>query len=196
MSNPGADWGYAGLGREPGRVASLIFVACAVGAIAGAGAVFSLVAQPGSETSIGAAHPLGSVVARAAAHSPVKESTVAPSQARSVWTPSVSQEQLPSRVAVIDEGTVTPTTDGSGSAIVEPTAVPPERSAPTQHDPAASAPAPAGPSQSHAETLPAEKKANRKPAYLSRYAWRGGSRDGGRWGGFFEDRGWRSRQYW
>jgi hypothetical protein len=195
MRNPGAEWGYSGLGREPGRAASLIFVACAVGAIAGAGAVFSLVVQPESETSIGAAHPLGSAVARAAAHSSVKEAAP-PSRPRLASTLSVSQDQLPSHVAVIDEGTVTPTTDGSGSATVEPTAVPPERSATTQHDPAAKAPAPAGPSQSHTETLPAEKKANRKPAYLSRYAWRGGSRDGGRWGGFFEDRGWRSRQYW
>ena len=74
MRNPGVEWGHPGLGREPGRVASLIFVACAVGAIAGAGAVFSLVAQPGSETSFGATHSVGSVVARAAAHSPVKES--------------------------------------------------------------------------------------------------------------------------
>jgi hypothetical protein len=195
MRNPGAEWGYSGLGREPGRAASLIFVACAVGAIAGAGAVFSLVVQPESETSIGAAHPLGSAVARAAAHSSVKEAAP-PSRPRLASTLSVSQEQLPSHVAVIDEGTVTPTTDGAGSATVEPTAVPPERSATTQHDPAAKAPGPAGPSQSHTETLPAEKKANRKPAYLSRYAWRGGSRDGGRWGGFFEDRGWRSRQYW
>jgi hypothetical protein len=195
MRNPGAEWGYSGLGREPGRAASLIFVACAVGAIAGAGAVFSLVVQPESETSIGAAHPLGSAVARAAAHSSVKEAAP-PSRPRLASTLSVSQEQLPSHVAVIDEGTVTPTTDGAGSATVEPTAVPPERSATTQHDPAAKAPGPAGPSQSHTETLPAEKKANRKPAYLSRYAWRGNYRDSGRWGGFFEDRGGRSRQYW
>ena len=47
MRNPGVEWGHAGLGREPGRVASLIFVACTVGAIAGAGAVFSLVAPTG-----------------------------------------------------------------------------------------------------------------------------------------------------
>src|SRR5580693_1313837 len=101
MSNPGADWGYAGLGREPGRVASLIFVACTVGAIAGAGAVFSLVAQPESETSFGATRSAGSVVARAAAHSPVRESTLSPSQAR-LGTPTASQEQPPSRVAVIE----------------------------------------------------------------------------------------------
>jgi hypothetical protein len=195
MRNAGAEWGYTGFGREPGRAASLIFVACAVGAITGAGAVFSLVAQPGSETSIGVAHPLGSVVPRAAAHSPVKEAAP-PSRPGLASTLSVSQDQLPSHVAVTDEGTVTPTTNGSGSATVEPTAVPPERSATTQHDSAAKAPAPAAPSQSHTETLPAEKKANRKPAYLSRYAWRGGYRDSGRWGGFFEDRGWRSRQYW
>ena len=129
MRNAGAEWGYTGFGREPGRAASLIFVACAVGAIAGAGAVFSLVAQPGSETSIGSAHPLGSVVARAAAHSPVKEAAL-PSRPRLASTVSGSQDQLPSHVAVIDEGTVTPTTDGSGSATVEPTAVPPERSRP------------------------------------------------------------------
>ena len=195
MRNAGAEWGYTGFGREPGRAASLIFVACAVGAIAGAGAVFSLVAQPGSETSIGSAHPLGSVVVRAAAHSPVKEAAP-PSRPRLASTVSGSQEQLPSHVAVIDEGTVTPTTDGSGSATVEPTAVPPERSAPTQHDPAAKVPAPAAPIQPSTEAPPAEKKASRKPAYVSRYAWRGGYRDSGRWGGFFEDRGWRSRQYW
>ena len=129
MRNPGVDWGHPGLGREPGRVASLIFVACAVGAIAGAGAVFSLVAQPGSETSIGAAHPLGSVVARAAAHSPVKEATLAPSRARLASTPSASQEQLPSHVAVI-EGISPPRTEGSGSATAEITAVAPERSTP------------------------------------------------------------------
>jgi hypothetical protein len=191
MSNPGADWGYAGLGREPGRVASLIFVACAVGAIAGAGAVFSLVAQPGSETSIGAAHPLGSVVARAAAHSPVKESTVAPSQARSVWTPSVSQEQLPSRVAVNDGSARTPTSEGAGSAPVETAAAPPEHPA-APHEPVAKVAAPPAGAASpfSTEAPPAEKKASKKPAYSSRYAWRG------RWGGFYEDRGWRARQYW
>jgi hypothetical protein len=97
MRNPGAEWGYSGLGREPGRAASLIFVACAVGAIAGAGAVFSLVVQPESETSIGAAHPLGSAVARAAAHSSVKEAAP-PSRPRLASTLSVSQEQLPSHV--------------------------------------------------------------------------------------------------
>src|SRR5258708_30845311 len=116
MRNPGAEWGYPGLGRDPSRVASLIFVACAVGAIAGAGAVFSLVAQPGSETSIGTTHPLGPVVARAAARSPVKEPALAPSPARSVSTPSASQEQLPSRVAVNDGSARTPTSEGAGSA--------------------------------------------------------------------------------
>ena len=87
MRNGGAEWGYTGFGREPGRAASLIFVACAVGAVAGASAVFSLVAQPGSETSIGSAHPLGSVVVRAAAHSPVKEAAL-PSRPRLAWTVS------------------------------------------------------------------------------------------------------------
>lgn len=194
MRNPGAEWGYSGLGREPGRAASLIFVACAVGAIAGAGAVFSLVVQPESETSIGAAHPLGSAVARAAAHSSVKEAAP-PSRPRLASTLSVSQDQLPSHVAVFDEGTVTPTNEGSGSANVEATAVPPERSTTTQHD-TVKAPAPAAPSQPNTEAPPSEKKASKKPAYVSRYAWRGGYRDNGHWGGFFEDRGWRSRQYW
>jgi hypothetical protein len=192
MRNAGAEWGYTGFGREPGRAASLIFVACAVGAIGGAGAVFSLVAQPGSETSIGSAHPLGSVVARAAAHSPVKEAAL-PSRPRLASTVSGSQEQIPSHVAVTDEGIVTPTTDGSGSATVEPTAVPPERSTTTQHD-TVKAPAPAAPSQPSTEAPPAEKKASRKPAYVSRYAWGDGYSENGRLRGMFVERGSDSRQ--
>jgi hypothetical protein len=191
MRNPEAEWGYPGLGRGPARAAGLIFVACAVGTIAGAGAVFSLVAPPGSETFVGATHPLGSVVAHAAAHSPVKEPTLAPSQARSVRAPFVSQERLPSRVAVIDGSAHTPTSEGAGSAPVETAAAPPEHpSAP--HEPVAKVAAPPAGAASppSTEAPPAEKKASKKPAHFSRYAWRG------RWGGFYEDRGWRSRQYW
>jgi hypothetical protein len=186
---PGAEWGYAALGRESGRVAGLTFVACAVGAIAGAGAVISLVA--GSETSIGVAHPLGSAVARVAAHSSVKEPTLAPYQARSMRTPSVSQEQPPSRVAVIDGSAGTQTSEGAGSAPVETIAAPAEHPA-APHEPVAKVAAPPAGTASppSTEAPPAEKKASRKPAHFSRYAWRG------RWGGFYEDRGWRSRQYW
>jgi hypothetical protein len=186
MRNPGVEWGHAGLGREPGRVASLIFVACTVGAIAGAGAVFSLVAQPESETSFGATRSAGSVVARAAAHSPVRESTLSPSQAR-LGTPTASQEQPPSRVAVI-EGS--PPSGGVDSAPAEIAAAAPEH--PTPHEPMAKVgpPAAGAASSPSTEAPPAEKKASKKPAHFSRYAWRG------RWGGFYEDRGWRSRQYW
>jgi hypothetical protein len=187
MRNPGVEWGHPGLGREPGRVASLIFVACAVGAIAGAGAVFSLVAQPGSETSVGAARPIGSVVARAAAHSPVKESTLASSQAR-LGTPTALQEQPPSRVAVI-EGS--PSSGGVDSAPAENAVAAPEHPTPPHEPMAKVGPPPAGAASSPStEAPPAEKKASKKPAHFSRYAWRG------RWGGFYEDRGWRSRQYW
>jgi hypothetical protein len=186
---PGAEWGYAASGRESGRVAGLTFVACAVGAITGAGAVFSLVA--GSETSIGAARPLGSAVARAAAHSSVKEPTLAPYQARSMQTPSVSQEQLPSRVVVVDGSAGTQTSEWAGSSPIETVAAPAEHPA-APHEPVAKVAAPPAGAASppSTEAPPAEKKASRKPAYSSRYAWRG------RWGGFYEDRGWRSRQYW
>ena len=140
MRNPGAEWGYSGLGREPGRAASLIFVACAVGAIAGAGAVFSLVVQPESETSIGAAHPLGSAV------SP-RGCTFFSKGGRAAFSTSVGVDLVCfARTTSIarrgDRRRDDHADDRMGPAPPpsEPTAVPPERSATTQHDPAAKAP--------------------------------------------------------
>jgi hypothetical protein len=194
MRNRGVEGGYPAFGQERGRAASLIFVSCAVGSIAGAGAVFSLVAQPGSEISAGIAQrPHGSVVAPAAAYSALKPVPPAASPGQSPSAASVSHEQLTPRLAVIDEsesmseGTASPTTEAKAA---------PDHP-PAKHDPLAKAsPASAVGSQPSVDVPPAEKKANKKPAYFSRYAWRGGFRDGGRWGGFLEERGWRSRQYW
>jgi|SwirhirootsSR2_FD_contig_31_11147596_length_683_multi_3_in_0_out_0_1 hypothetical protein len=196
MRNRGAEWGHAAFGQERGSVTSLIFVACAVGAIAGAGAVFSLVGQPESETSGGVSQrALGPGVARAAAYSSPRPVAPAPSQGQSPSTASASQEEPGSHLAVIDESE----SEGerSGSSRIEAKVTAPERPAATTREPIAKAsPAPATGSQSGTDIPPAEKKATKRPAYSSRYAWRGGYRDGGRWGGFLEERGWRSRQYW
>ncbi len=195
MRNRGAEWGHAAFGQERGSAASLIFVACAVGAIAGAGAVFSLVGQPGSETSVGVAErAVGSGVARAAIYSSPRPMASAPSQGQSPSTAFASQEEPASHLAVIDESESTG--EGSASSRIEAKVTAPERPA-TTHEPIAKAsPAPATGGQPSADAPPAEKKATKRPAYSSRYAWRGGYRDGGRWGGFLEERGWRSRQYW
>lgn len=195
MRNRRAEWGHPAFGQERRGAASLIFVACAVGAVAGAGAVFSLVAQPASEISVGITQqPLGSGVARAATYSSPKPVASAPSQVQSASTASVSQEQPSSRLAVINQSESI--SESSGSPTIEAKAATPDHPAAT-HDPLAKAtPALAAGSQPSTDAPPAEKKANRKPAYFSRYAWRGGFRDGGRWGGFLEERGWRSRQYW
>jgi hypothetical protein len=195
MRNRGAEWGYPAFGQERGRAASLIFVACAIGAIAGAGAVFSLVGQPGGETSSAVTQrTLGSGVARAAVFSSPKPIAAAPSQGQSLSPASVSQDQPASHLAVIDESD--PISEGSGSPRVDAKVGAPEHPA-SPHEPIAKvSPAPAAGSQPSSDTPPAEKKITKRPAYSSRYAWRGGYRDGGRWGGFLEERGWRSRQYW
>jgi hypothetical protein len=195
MRNRGAEWGHPAFGQERNGAASLTFVACAVGAIAGAGAVFSLVGQPGTETSVGVTQrALGSGVARAAAYSSLQPVASARSQSQSPSTPSASQEEPASRLAVIDQSDSI--REGSGSPATEPKVAAPERPATTHEALAKASPAPATGSQASTDAPPAEKKAIKRPAYSSRYAWRGGYRDGGRWGGFLEERGWRSRPYW
>jgi hypothetical protein len=138
---------------------------------------------------------------------PVMTRAVGPSQVKRATASSAAPAQTAkaNAAALVPEQALPPSTANGQPAAASseldsgsPTevAAAPERAAAT-HDSlgkASATPAAATP----AEAAPAEKKVNKKPAFFSRYAWRGGFfRDSGRWGGggFYRDRGWR-RDVW
>jgi hypothetical protein len=199
MRRSGSELGYLAPAREFGRTASMVLVAGAVGATAAGGAVLALLGGPGSDSSLATPAVMRSVepaVARIAGPSPAKRTAASSAPAQTARANAVSplQEQaLSSTTANGQPATVSSEVDSGSPAEVAGTS---ERTA-AAHDTskasAAATPAAAPP----AEAAPAEKKVNKKPAYFSRYAWRGGFfRDNGRWGGgFYRDRGWR-RDVW
>jgi hypothetical protein len=200
MRRSGSELSYLAPARDFGRTASVVLVAGAIGATAAGGAVLALLGGPGSDSSLATPAVMRSVepvVTRAAGPSPVKRTTAssaAPSQTARANAASPLQEQaLPSSAAGGQPATISSELDSGSPA--EPAAAP-ERTA-AAHDAAGKAAAtPAG--APAAEAAPAEKKVNKKPAFFSRYAWRGGFfRDSGRWGGggFYRERGWR-RDVW
>jgi hypothetical protein len=200
MRRSGSELSYLAPARDFGRTASVVLVAGAIGATAAGGAVLALLGGPGSDSSLATPAVMRSVepaVARAAGPLPVKRTTAssaAPSQtARANATSPLQEQPLPSTTANGQPATVGSELDSGSPAEVAGTS---ERTA-GAHDAAGKAAAtPAG--APPAEATPAEKKVNKKPAFFSRYAWRGGFfRDNGRWGGggFYRDRGWR-RDVW
>ena len=200
MRHSGSELGYLAPARDFGRTASIVLVAGAVGATAAGGAVLALLGGPGSDSSLATPAVMRSVepaVIRAAGPLPAKRtaaSSAAPTQTARANAASPLQEQaLPSSIAGGQPATGSGELDSGSPAEL---AAAPERAA-AAHDVAGKAAAtPAG--APPPEAAPAEKKVNKKPAFFSRYAWRGGFfRDSGRWGGggFYRDRGWR-RDIW
>ena len=206
MRHPGSEFGYLAPAREFGRTASIVLVAGAVGATAAAGAVFALLGGPevdSSPATPAVTRSFESTVTRAGAPSQAKRTippALPPTQAARVNAPSTLHEQQPSSV-----GNGQPAVEGTGELEYLQRGRPRKQLQPRRsvrqagHDSAAKtagAAAAAG-NTPGAETAQAEKKASKKPASSSRYAWRGGFfRDSGRWGGgFYRDRGWR-RDVW
>jgi hypothetical protein len=200
MRHSKSELGYLAPARDFGHTASVVLVAGAVGATAAGGAVLALLGGPGSDSSLATPAVMRSVepvVTRAAGPSSAnrtRASSAAPAQTARANAASFAQEQvLPSSTAGGQPAAVNGELD-SGSPEELPAA--PERSV-AAHDAAGKAAAtPAG--APPAEAAAPEKKVNKKPAFFSRYAWRGGFfRDSGRWGGggFYRDRGWR-RDVW
>jgi hypothetical protein len=200
MRHSKSELGYLAPARDFGHTASVVLVAGAVGATAAGGAVLALLGGPGSDSSLATPAVMRSVepaVTRAAGPSPAKRtaaSAAAPAQPARANASPLQEQALPSSTAGGQPAAVNGELDSGSPAEL---AAAPERAA--AHDAAGtgkSAATPAG--TPPAEAAPAEKKVNRKPAFFSRYAWRGGFfRDGGRWGGggFYRDRGWR-RDVW
>lgn len=200
MRHSGSELGYLAPARDFGRTASIVLVAGAIGATAAGGAVLALLGGPGSDSSLATPAVLRSVepaVTRAAGSSPAKRtaaSSAAPAQTARANAASPLQEQAPPSSSTAGGQPAAINSELDSGSPAELTAAP-ERSA-AAHDAAGKAAAtPAG--GPPAEAAPAEKKVNKKPAFFSRYAWRGGFfRDNGRWGGgFYRDRGWR-RDVW
>jgi hypothetical protein len=201
MRQSGSDFGYLAPARDFSRTASIVLVAGAVGATAAAGAVFALVGGPSVDSSLATpavTRSVESAVIRTAAPTQAKRTippSAPPMQAARVNAPSTVQEkqQSPARndqpaVEATNELETTPASPAEGvTAPVERAAVVHDSAAKT-----AGAAATAG-NATAVETSQPEKKAYKKPALFSRYAWRSGFfRDNGRWGGgFYRDRGWR-----
>jgi hypothetical protein len=205
MNNPGAEWGYLAPARDFNRMASLLLIAGAIGATAGAGVIFSLLDRPATETSLATSalsRPLEPASVHPGAPSQRKQTdaaSAAPAHAVRVTSQTTMPEQLPPLAlngyqapAASEFESSSPTLQSGNSAAS------PELAAATHDAPAKTAAAPAAADSTPAtEAGQTEKKATKKPAVLSHYAWRGGYfRDGGRWGGYYEDRGWRSRRFW
>lgn len=205
MRQSGSDFGYLAPARDFSRTASIVLVAGAVGATAAAGAVFALLGGPTVDSSLATpalTRSLEPVVTRTTAPAQAKR-TIAPSlestQTAKVKAPSTSHERQPpvgNAQPIVEAASEPEPTPGVSPA--EADATPLEHAA-GPHDSAAKT---AGAAAAAGNTPPAdaaqtEKKANKKPAFFSRYAWRSGFfRDSGRWGGgFYRDRGWR-RDVW
>ncbi len=204
MRQPGSDFGYLAPARDFSRTASIVLVAGAVGATAAAGAVFALLGGSTVDSSLATPSLTRSVepaVARTAAPSPAKRTnppSLPPTQTARVSAPSAQQEQQPP--AGNGRPAVEATSELESTPAESPTeaaAAPIERAAAAHDSAAKTAGAAAAAGTPGAEATPTEKKASKKPALFSRYAWRGGFfRDSGRWGGgFYRDRGWR-RDVW
>jgi hypothetical protein len=202
MRQSGSEFGYLAPARDFSRTASIVLVAGAVGATAAAGAVFALLGGPTVDSSLATpavTRPIESAVAHTAAPSQVKRTNPPPvTQIARVNAPSTLPERVPPPVGN-NQPAVAATTELEATPAVpltEAAAAPPERATGT-HDAAAKSTgtAAANTNTPTAEGAQGEKKAIKKPAVFSRYAWRGGFfRD--RWGGGFNrDRGWR-RDVW
>jgi hypothetical protein len=199
MRHSGSELGYLAPARDFGRTASIVLVAGAVGATAAGGAVLALLGGPGSDSSLATPAVMRSVepaVTRAAGPSAAKRTTAssaAPAQTARANASPLQEQALASSTPGSQPATGSSEPDSGSAAELAAT---PERAG-GAHDAAgkaAATPAAAPP----AEGAPAEKKVSKKPAFFSRYAWRGGFfRDSGRWGGggFYRDRGWR-RDVW
>jgi len=159
-------WGYLSPAPSFIHTTRVVLVATAIGAIAGGSVVFSLAGHPASETAI---------ALRTLAQSIEPFGTLA-------RLPQAEVSQGSSQITALADdsarGPAPPSTGGPS----EKTALEPPLNA-------ADAPA-ASPEQ-------VTKRAMKKPNVTSHYAWRGGYySDGGRWGGYDGDRGWRYRDAW
>ncbi len=198
------EWGYLAPAPSFLRTARVVLVATAIGVIAGAGVVFSLVGHPSSETSVALrtlaqpAEPLGSTLpplAEAKA-SPTTSQTAAKAETQSLLQKQ-SERSLSASGPPTQEAASSPKTgstaqvpaDQTPALVAAPSGIPPEKKVVPPPD-AAETPA-AGPEQ-------VKKRTMKKPNVTSHYAWRGGYySDSGRWGGgYYGDRGWHYRNVW
>ncbi len=196
------EWGYLAPAPTFIRTARVVFVATAIGLIAGAGVVFSLVGQPAPETSVALrtlaqpAEPLGSALPPLAQAKTSPTTYQTPAQAA---TQSALQKQYEPSLSVLGQLTNEKASNPkTGSAAPAP-------ADPAPADPASALAAPSGnppeknvvPPLDATETPQVKKKALKKPNVTSHYVWRGGYYgDNGRWGGYYGDRGWRYRDAW
>ena len=171
-------WGYLAPAPSFIRTARVVLAATVVGAIAGAGVVFSLVAHPSSETSV-ALRTLTAAQVVATRSTPQKK----------------SEPPLSALGQLTDEAASNAKTNSTAQAPAEPASArsvplpgnPPEKTTVVPLVEATETPAPS--------TEQVKKKAMKKPNVTSHYAWRGA--DSGRWGGaYYSDRGWRYRDTW
>jgi hypothetical protein len=197
MRQPGSDFGYLEPARDFRRTASIVLVAGAIGATAAAGAVFALLGGPTVDSSLATpalTRSLEPAVTRTAAPSQAKRTTppsLTPTQTAKVNAPQEQQSSPVGGGRPAGEATGELESSTPADSPPETPAAPLERTAGTRDSTtkAAAAPAAAG-NKTGADVAQPEKKASRKPALYSRYAWRNGFfRDNGRWGGgFYRDR--------
>jgi hypothetical protein len=191
------EWGYLAPAPSFIRTARVVLVATAVGAIAGAGVVFSLVGHPSSQTS----------VALQTLPQPAEQLTsTLPPLAQAKVSPSTSQSPLQKE----SEPSLSAYGQLAGEAATNPKTGPAAPAAPADQPSPLAAPSPRDPPEKTAVAPPVEgaeapaaspeqvkKRAMKKPNVTSRYASRGGYySDSGRWGGYYGDRGWRYRNVW
>ena len=160
------EWGYLAPAPSFIRTARVVLAATVVGAIAGAGVVFSLVAHPSSGTSV-ALRTLTAAQVVATRSTPQKK----------------SEPPLSALGQLTDEAASNAKTNSTAQAPAEPASArsvplpgnPPEKTTVVPLVEATETPAPS--------TEQVKKKAMKKPNVTSRYAWRGA--DSGRWGGAY-----------
>ncbi len=190
MSYSKTEWGYLTPARDFSRTMTVVLVASAVGVTAGAGAIYSLIDHPvgGSWPASVVMHPVENALLRPRLSSQAEQRTPSSPerQAADVNIQAPIEEQLPP----LPLGNGLP--DGQAKNSSEDVASLSERAAAHDKVPQTGA---APPVAMMPEAAQVEKKATKKPAVISRYAWRY-HRDGGRWGAYYGDRGWRSQRDW
>ena len=160
------EWGYFAPAPSFIRTARVVLVATAVGAIAGAGVVFSLVRHPATETSVAARTLVGPGGAASARGN-------TPAQVAQTSTPSSTEKQRPSSLEVNGQSAQVATKESSASSTTHaPQGISALAEAPTATDnvPAQTAAAPAAAKAPVADRAPIKRKATTKPNVIRRYA--------------------------
>lgn len=195
------EWGYLAPAPNFIRTARTVLVATAIGVIAGAGVVFSLVGHPVSETSVALrtlarpAEPLGGTLPPLgeAKASPTTSQTAAQAETQSLLQKqserSLSASDSSSGKRPENRSTAQVQADPAPAPMAAPSGIPPEKKVVPPLN-AAETPA--------ASAEQAKKRTMKKPNVTSHYAWRGGYySDSERWGGgYYGERGWHYRNVW